>query len=265
MPQEIKKSALVTGASSGIGTALSLSLAREGFHVFLVARRQQRLEKIHDEILDFGGECTIISADLSQKSERERLYQEVTSAPIHIDVLVNNAGFGWYGYFSEMPWSIAEEMISVNIESVAHLTSLFLADMIKRSCGHVINIGSIAGGLPNQGIAVYAGSKAFLDAYSTALFRETRGSGVSVSVMRLGPVKTEFFDQARSLKNGYSVPAERFAISTVRVEQAFKRLLKRPRRAVYVPRWLWISQFVEAVFAPIIDLLGPLLLKHKKN
>lgn len=261
----IEKSALVTGASSGIGAALSLSLARNGYHVFLVARREQRLQNLRAEIIEIGGKCTIICADLSQDSERIRVNQEVSNHIDHIDVLVNNAGFGWYGYFNEMPWDIAEEMVSVNIEAVAHLTSLFLGDMIKRARGHIINIGSIAGGLPNQGIAMYSGSKAFLDAYSTALYRETRGSGVSVSVMRLGPVKTEFFDRARELENGYSVPAERFAVSTSRVAKAFMRLLNRPRRVMYVPGWLWISQFFEAIFGPIIDLLGPLLLKNKRN
>jgi len=257
--------ALITGASAGIGASLSFTLAGKGIHVILVARREDRLQNLKSEITKNGGQCTIIPADLTLESERERVYSESISAVDRIDVLVNNAGFGWYGYYQDMPWRIVEEMVSLNIIAVLQLTTRFLPGMIQRGSGHIINIGSIAGGLPNQGIGVYAGSKAFLDAFSTALYRETRGSGVTVSVMRLGPVETEFFDKARKLENGYSVPAERFAISTDRVNRAFWRLLKHPRRVIYVPGWLWISQYIELFFGPVIDSLGPMLLKRKKG
>ena len=110
---------------------------------------------------------------------------------------------------------------------------------------------------------MYAGSKAFLDAFTTALYRECHGSGVKVSVMRLGPVRTEFFDQARTKENGYSVPAERFAISTERVNRALWRLLRHPRRVMYVPGWLALSKYLEILFGAVIDRLGPLLLKRK--
>ena len=260
-----EQTALITGASAGIGASLSLFLAGKGFHVFLVARRAERLQKLKSEIIKNGGLCTIISADLTKESERERVYNETVGAAGHINVLVNNAGFGWYGYYQDMPWQLAKEMVAINMVAVMQLTTLFLPGMIQRGSGHIINIGSIAGGLPNQGIAVYAGSKAFLDAFTTALYRETHGSGVTVSVMRLGPVKTEFFDRARKLENGFSVPAERYAISTGSVNRAFWRLLSHPRRVMYVPGWLWISQFVEVLFGPVIDLVGPLLLKREKQ
>jgi uncharacterized protein len=260
-----KKNALITGASAGIGASLSEFLAEMGFHVILVARREERLQKIRNEIINNGGLCTIIPADLTNEAERKRVYKETVDAVGCIDILVNNAGFGWYGYYQDMSWRLADELVSINIVAVMHLTSLFLPGMINRGIGHIVNIGSIAGGLPNQGITVYSGSKAFLDAFTTGLYRETRGSGVTVSIMRLGPIETEFFDKARSLENGYSVPAERFAISTDHVNKAFLRMLKRPRRVMYVPGWLWISQFVEILFGAVIDRLGPLLLKRKKR
>lgn len=260
-----EKTALVTGASAGIGAALSITLAREGYHVFLVARREQRLKEVQNSIQAMGGICSLIPADLSLESDRERVYRDIERSHGGIDVLVNNAGFGWYGYFNDMPWQLAKSMLAVNITAAAYFTSHCLPVMIHRGSGHIINIGSIAGQLPNQGIAMYAGSKAFLDAFSTALYRETRDSGVAVSMMRLGPVKTEFFDQARKKENGFSVPAERYAISINKVQRAFLRLLKRPRRVMYVPGWLWISQFVEGLFGPVIDLLGPLLLRRTKK
>jgi len=258
-----EQTALITGASAGIGASLSYFLAGKGFHVILVARRKERLRKLKSEIIKNGGLCTIIPADLAKGSERERVYEEAVAAAGQIDILVNNAGFGWYGYYKDMPWHLAEELVSINIVAVMHLTSLFLPGMTQQGRGYIINIGSIAGGLPNQGIVAYAGSKAFLNAFTAALYRETHGSGVTVNVMRLGPVETEFFDKARKLENGYSVPGERFAISTDSVNRAFWRLLKRPRRVMYVPGWLWISQFVEIVFGPVIDLLGPILLRKR--
>ena len=257
------KYALISGASAGIGAAVSHFLAQKGFHVFLVARREERLRKIQTDILAKGGTCSVFPADLNRESERERVFNAVTGLAGDIDVLVNNAGFGWYGFYHQMPWQLAREMVSINITAVMHLTSLFLPGMLERGSGHIINIGSIAGGLPNQGIAVYAGSKAFLDAFTTALYRECHGSGVKVSVMRLGPVRTEFFDQARNKENGYSVPAERFAISTERVNRALWRLLRHPRRVMYVPGWLALSKYLEILFGAVIDRLGPLLLKRK--
>jgi short-subunit dehydrogenase len=164
-----------------------------------------------------------------------------------------------------MPWETARQMFAINMESVAHLTSLFLTGMLDRRSGHIINIGSIAGGFPNQGIAMYSGSKAFLDAFTTSLYRELPGSGVHASIMRLGPVQTEFYDQARNLENGGSIPAENLAIGVDKVNKSLWRLLNRPSRVMYVPGWLWISQFVEPLLGGIVDRLGPLLLRKTEK
>lgn len=257
-----EKRVLITGASSGIGASLAYFLAQKGLHVILTARREDLLNQIEKSITARGGKCTVLPADLGEEKERVQLFDQISSRFDFIDILVNNAGFGWYGYYMDMPWPLAKQMMDVNVMAAMHLTSLFLPQFAKRASGHIINISSIAGGLPNQGIAVYAGSKAFLDAFSTALYREYHVQGVSVSTMRLGPIETEFFDQARKQENGRSVPAERFAVSTERVNQAFWRLLDHPRRVMYVPGWLAVSRHVENLFGPLIDLLGPLLLKR---
>ena len=124
---------------------------------------------------------------------------------------------------------------------------------------------SFAGGLPNQGIAMYSASKAFIDAFTTSIYREMRGSGVTASVMRLGPVETEFYDQANKKENGYAVPAEKWAIPVDSVNKALWKLLSRPRRVMYVPGWLRISAIVEPLFGWLIDPLGPLLLRRNSN
>ncbi len=255
------KTALITGASSGIGAALARILAEKGLRVLLTARREERMLELTTEINGLQDRVVIFPADIAKPAERVRLFKSVSSS-YQVDVLINNAGFGWYGYFSGMPWETARQLFAVNIEAVAHLTSLFLPGMLQRKCGHIISIGSISGGFPNQGIAMYSGSKAFLDAFTTSLHRELRGSGVHAGIMRLGPVRTEFFDQARALENGGSVPAEKLAVGVKLVSRALWRLLNHPRRVVYVPAWLGVSRFAEPVFGNIVDLLGPLLLRR---
>ena len=260
-----KQNVLITGTSSGIGASFAVFLAEKDYHVILTARREEKLRDIHQLIISRGGTASIFVSDLSDEASRINLFNEITQSVGQVDMLINNAGFGWYGYYTDMPWPLAREIEEVNIRAVTHLTSLFLPAMRKREDGHIINIGSISGGLPNQGIAMYSATKAFLDAFTTALYRELHGSGVSASVMRLGPVQTEFYNAARRRENGRSIPAERFAIPTARVNQALWRLIRKPRRVIYVPAWMAGSKYLEILFAPIIDLLGPLLLKRRND
>jgi short-subunit dehydrogenase len=261
----IGKTALITGASSGIGAAAASSLAARGLKVILVARRQVKLEQLAREISALGGQAQVIPADLSTSQGVEQLVHDLFQKGIHVDVLVNNAGFGWYGYYADMAFETAREMLQVNVSAVIQLTRLLLPGMLERRSGHIINIGSIAGSLPNQGIAIYSASKAFLDAFTTSLHRELRGSGVQVSVVRPGPVKTEFFQTARTLPEGGSIPAERFAVSAERVASSIVNLLNHPRRVVFVPWFLCLSAWLELAFGGLIDHLGPLLLRRRQK
>ena len=255
------KIAVVTGASSGIGAATARQLANAGLTVVLVARRLERLLGLQAEITSAGGKAEIVAADLKSETERERVFEQVGAA----DVLVNNAGFGWYGYFNKMSWETAREMLQVNVGATAHLTSLFLPGMMERNRGHVINIGSISGSIPSQGIALYGATKSFLDNFSTALTRELRGTRVHASVVRAGPVRTEFGEAALGLKNGGHVPTEHTGLSADVVAWRIWKLLLHPRRAIYVPRWLQIVPWAELSFGWIIDRVGPLLLRRQKG
>lgn len=263
------KTAVITGASSGVGASFAKFLAQAGLHVVLTARREERLKDLQAEIIAQGGKADYFAADISLENEREALFKKIDTAVGDVDILINNAGFGWYGYYSDMPWELVKQMTAVNMMGVLHLTNQFLPGMLARGKGHIINIGSIAGGLPNQGIAVYSASKAFMDTFTTSLHRELRGSNVQASVMRLGPVKTEFYERSRELENGGSIPVESFAISTDQVNTALWRLINHPKRIVYVPRWMAVSRYVEPVFGGALDRIGPVLLKkrdkHKKQ
>ena len=253
--------ALITGASSGIGAATAIRLGREGLQIILAARRRERLEQVAEQIIREGGRAQVITADLEQAEARQALVDQVNNDYGGVDVLVNNAGLGWYGFYSEMPMEIVHEIVAVNVAAVTELTRLFLPGMRSRRRGHIINISSIAGSLPNQGIAIYSASKAFVDAFTTALFRELKGSRVYASVVRPGPVKTEFFPAAAGREAGKPVPAERFAISAELVAEGISSLLHRPRRVIYIPWTLQLAPWVEVLFSGVIDQLGPLLLR----
>jgi len=258
------KIAVITGASSGIGAATAKRLAREGLRVVLVARRLDRLEELAHEIQQGGGQAYPFPVDLSREADRAGIFQQVTGRFGEIDVLVNNAGLGWYGYGEKMPWKTALEMLQVNVEAVVQLSLGFLSQMRKRDRGHIINIGSISGSLPSQGVAVYGATKSFLDNFTTALHRELKGSRVHVSVVRAGPVRTEFGEVALAKENGGHVPTEHVGVTADHVAWRIWRLMLRPRRVIYVPGWLLVVPWTELAFGWIIDRLGPLLLKRKR-
>jgi hypothetical protein len=254
------KIALISGASSGIGAVTARKLAKEGLRVVLVARREERLQALAAELRAEGGQALVIAADLTRQEERQRVCDTVQQECAGLDVLVNNAGLGWYGYGADMSWPVAQRIMQVNMDALVHLTLLFLPGMRARRGGHIINVGSIAGSLPSQGIAIYSATKAFVDNFSTSLHREMRGSGVHVSVVKPGPVTTEFFDTASSA--GRRLPAERFAVRPAAVADCIWRVLRHPTRMAYVPGLYWFSQWVEPYFGWVMDLLGPLLLRR---
>jgi short-subunit dehydrogenase len=259
------KLAVITGASSGIGAATARRLARQGLQVVLVARRLDRLQTLSDEIRQSGGQAHIVAADLAQESDRARIFEQIENRFGNADVLVNNAGLGWYGYGSDMNWKTALEMIQVNVETVVQLSLSFLAKMRRRNSGHIINVGSISGSIPSQGIALYGATKSFLDNFSTALYRELSGTRVHVSVVRAGPVRTEFGEAALKKDNGGHVPTEHVGVTADLVAWRIWKLLLRPRRVIYVPGWLRVVPWAELSFGWIIDRLGPLLLKKRES
>ncbi len=259
------KIAVITGASSGIGAATARKFAAHGMHVILIARRHDRLEAVAGEIRNSGGSASVMDADLTSEVERESIYSQIEAQFGKVDVLVNNAGVGWYGYGSEMPWKIASDILDVNIKAVAHFTLLFLKKMRSLGSGHIINVGSISGSLPSQGVAIYGSTKSFLDNFTTALYRELVGTRLHVSVVRAGSVRTEFNSSAASLDHGYHIPTERIGVTAETVANRIWGLLNHPRRVIYVPSWLAITPLVEQSFGWIIDRLGPLLLQREKR
>jgi uncharacterized protein len=251
--------ALVTGASSGIGAATALRLAREGIPVALVARRDGRLRQLREQITAEGGRAYAIAADLRQSAERQRVLATVSDTAGPVGILVNNAGIGWYGFFADMPYDDVADVTAVNLSATVHLTSLVLPEMLRAERGAIINIGSISSNLAAPGNVVYGATKTFVAMFSAGLYRELRHTGVRVGVIHAGPVRTDFF-AAAAARSGRRVPGERFAVPVDRVAAAVVGLLRRPRRQVYVPGWMRLTMGMETWAGWLLDRVRARLL-----
>lgn len=184
---------LVTGASSGIGADIARGLARRGHGVTLVARRRAPLTELAREIsAEHGVSADAIAADVSNGEERKRLLVEVHKRKRHVNVLVNNAGFGTGGPFTELDPDREVSMVQTNVEAVVGLCGACVPDMRERGAGAVLNLASLIAFQPVPYQATYGASKAFVLSFSEALHEELRGSGVSVTAVCPGPVRTGF-------------------------------------------------------------------------
>ena len=184
---------LVTGASSGIGLELARCFAADGSRLILVARNTPALEQLAGELrLDYRVEATVLTADLSLTETPIKIYSELKGRGIVVDVLVNNAGFGAHGLFSELPLERQLEMIQVNVTALTELAGLFLPGIVERRRGGVLNVASVAGFVPGPGMAVYYATKAFVLSLTEALSGELAGTGVKVMALCPGPTETNF-------------------------------------------------------------------------
>ena len=185
---------LVTGASAGIGREFARQLASRARTLVLVARREQRLRELRDELLRCNAQLNVHPrvVDLGDKSEIDELVRWLEQNKIGIDLLVNNAGLGDVGPFATSPPRRNEEMVQVNIVALTTLTRALLAQMISRKRGAILNVSSSAGFLPIPEFNVYAATKAYVTSFSESLRAELRGSGVTVTTLCPGPVHTEF-------------------------------------------------------------------------
>jgi short-subunit dehydrogenase len=191
--------ALITGASSGIGLELAKIFARNGHDLVLVARRKDALDTLAETLVrEHGVGVRVIPKDLSDPAAPKEIHAELEDNSIPVDVLVNNAGFGVRGPFAELGVDEQLEMLQVNVVALTDLTRLFVPDMLRRGRGRVLNLGSTAGLVPGPLMAVYYATKAYVFSFSQALSNELAGSGVTVTVLVPGATRTGFADRAGS-------------------------------------------------------------------
>jgi short-subunit dehydrogenase len=187
------KTALVTGASAGLGAEFARLFAADGHDVVLVARRRENLDALARDLeTKHGVRSTVIAADLTRPEAPEAIMKELGARDIAIEFLVNNAGFAMTGAFAEADRVRELGMLALNVTSVVHLTRLLLPAMVERRSGRILNVGSTAGFMPGPFMAAYYASKAFVNSFTQALAFELRGTGVTATVICPGPTATEF-------------------------------------------------------------------------
>lgn len=226
MPRE---TALITGASSGLGWELARLFAADGSDLILTARRVERLEALAAELrAGHGVHVRVIGLDLSRPGAARELFQQATADGAAVDVLVNNAGFGKLARFQDLPLETYTAMLELNVAALTELTRLFLPPMLARRRGAILNVASTASFQPGPHAAVYYASKAYVRSFSEALAEELRGSGVTVTALCPGPTKTGFGED--SAMEGTLL--FRYAMEAAPVALAGYRALRRGRTVV---------------------------------
>jgi short-subunit dehydrogenase len=229
----MNKQALITGASSGIGLELARIFAGEGFDLVLSARREERLMNLKQELeKEHSIHVHIFAADLSKPDAPDALFQFCENQDLQIEILINNAGIGDYGFFSEAEWSKTSSMIDLNVKSLTHLTHLFLPGMIERKAGKIMNVASTASFQPGPLMSVYYATKHYVLAFSEAIANEVAEYGITITALCPGPTQSEFQETANMEK---SKLMDRFPMpSSAEVAQyGFKALQNGKRVAIY--------------------------------
>lgn len=198
------RTALITGASSGLGAEFARQFAGLGCSLILVARRMERLLELKTEISSqFDNSIECVAMDLVKEDASEQLYAQLGKSGQSVDVLVNNAGFGLYGNFIETPWERIHEMLELDILALTQLTHLFAADMVKRKFGYILLIGSTGSFQPTPTYAAYSAAKSYVLSLGEALHYELRHTDVKMSVLCPGVTQTEFLDVAGQRPTAY--------------------------------------------------------------
>ncbi|MFN5169935.1 MAG: SDR family NAD(P)-dependent oxidoreductase [Cyclobacteriaceae bacterium] len=232
---------LITGASSGIGLEMAKQLAARKYNLVLTARNLGKLTALQSQLESaYGVQVATVACDLSEPGSAEALYEEIKSRQLSVGMLVNNAGSGLYGNFSDTDLNAELQMIALNVTSLVTLTKLFLQDMLVQKRGRILNVASLLSYLPFPYYTVYSATKSFVLAFSETLAAELEGSGVSVMTLCPGPVDTAFNSDAMWKTNAYK--SNRPVSPDVAAEAGVNLLLQgRGTRVVGFNNW-FISQ-----------------------
>lgn len=187
----MSKNALITGGASGLGYEFALLFAQDGYNLVLIDINSDKLHETKTEIeSSYDTSVEIMTKDLSQVNISDEIISELGNK--HIDVLVNNAGFGCFGAFNEVDWERQAQMLNLHVVTTTHLTKLLLKGMVKRGSGRILNLSSLAAFQPGPLMSLYYATKGFILSFSEAIANELKGSGVTVTALCPGPTKTSF-------------------------------------------------------------------------
>ena len=198
---------LVTGASSGIGVAFAEQLAEQGYNLAIVARREDRLNALAERLRTAHGVIVdVLRCDLADVREREAMLSALAATGRHVDILINNAGYGMQGRWLDQDPEVERQMIGVVVDAPLHLCRALIPGMVQRGYGAVLNLGSIVSFQPTPGMTAYGAAKAFSLSFSHALHTELAGTGVTVTECCPGPVRTEFTAVAGGEEAAKAIP-----------------------------------------------------------
>jgi short-subunit dehydrogenase len=238
----LKKVALITGASAGLGVEFARQLSKRGHRLVLVARRKDRLDELAREL----GNARAVALDLSKAGAAARLMADIEAAGERVELLVNNAGFGLIGRFAELDAGRERQMIDLNVGTLTDLCRAVAPQMIKRKGGAILNVASTAAFQPGPKMAVYFATKAFVLSLSEALHEELKPHGIRVTCLCPGPTRTEFGDVAGFGGNGLF---DRVAMNSHEVVKAGLKALDA-NRAIVVAGWINKIGAASTRFAP---------------
>lgn len=223
--ESTKKYALITGATSGIGYELAKLFAGDGYNLVIVARTQDDLDRVAEELGGTGIEVITLAKDLFIPESASQIHGLISARGIKIDVLVNDAGQGVYGEFVNNELSRELDIIQLNISSLVSLTKFFLKEMVQRGDGKILNVSSIASKAPGPWQAVYHGTKAFVQSFTEAIRAEVKDKGVVVTALLPGVTDTDFFNKADMTESKVAQDEQKMADPADVAKDGYKALM----------------------------------------
>jgi len=255
--------ALITGASSGLGIDFAQLFAKDGIDVVLLARSADKLQELAEELQkSYSIKTYVLVKDLSDEADLNSIFPELQEQKIEIDYLVNNAGFGHHTSFAELPWKEHQALMRVNMEALTQLMHEFLVPLLKNGKGRILQIASTASFQPGPFMALYYASKAYVRSFGEALSKELEGTGVTVNILCPGPTQTGFFDKAGMnsmllLKSGQMQTSEEVA------RFGYKKMMHGKRTVI--SGWMNAVGAMATLFLPKGLLLSVVKTLHKNT
>ena len=229
----MKNTALITGASNGIGLELAKVHASKGGDLVLIARNKSKLDELKTELeTQFKVSVYTIGKDLSETNAAQEIYDETNRQNIEVVYLINNAGFGDFGMFTETDWSKELQMINLNITTLTHFTKLYLQDMLKRRSGKIMNVASTAAFQPGPTAAVYCATKAFVLSFSEAVSNEVSDKGITITSLCPGPTETGF-QAAAAMDESNLFKGKKLPSAKVVAEYGYSSMIKGKTVAIH--------------------------------
>ncbi|RCW64844.1 SDR family NAD(P)-dependent oxidoreductase [Saliterribacillus persicus] len=255
MSNLLNKRILITGASSGIGESLAYSLAKAGSIVILVARSEQKLLKIKQEIEEESSASVYTYAvDITDTYKWMECLQRIIDDIGTLDAIINNAGMGLFEELSNMDWNSAQKMIDLNLTALIKTTHFLIPHLDDKEPAHIVNISSQAGKIATPKSSVYSATKFAVIGFSNALRLELAAKNIYVTTVNIGPVRTNFFNVADP-SGKYKASVDRFMLEPEEVSKKIQESLFTKKREINLPMWMNMASTVYQLFPKLVELL----------